>query len=209
MSISTLAQSEKHLEDWIVANQDRIALGHYPANADPPAENIRITGRVIGRQVRLPSGRLDLLTAQWGSLTVVELKKGTADSHTFAQVMRYMNDMKEIQQRVQFKRWNDPDFSRIDYRPQFCEPPLVNGLIVCQGFADKRLQFSCMGNHITVIQYRYIPETDWYSFSNPDDDYDYGDLLDIYDDFAHGFIGQEFLTILEEVTENSRRGGLR
>lgn len=51
--------------------------------------------KVIAQQLTLPSGRLDILLSDSnGTMCVVELKKGSANTDALNQVLRYQNDLK-------------------------------------------------------------------------------------------------------------------
>lgn len=70
----SIAPSERHLEDWIVA--------HNPFNL-----------KLIDRQLAVPSGVIDLLYAnEHGALVIMELKKGRIDDHAVGQMARYAAD---------------------------------------------------------------------------------------------------------------------
>lgn len=79
---------EKDIEQWMFDNPDKCKLG--------PVQ----IGKWIGRQITLPSGRLDLL-GTWKDyederVVVVELKNTELDESALAQVVRYAHDVKNI-----------------------------------------------------------------------------------------------------------------
>lgn len=91
----TKAPSEKHLEDWIVANPDRFALtyGGY--------EFFRIH-EILARQYRVPSGIMDILAVDThGCLMGIELKMGGIDNHAYTQAMKYRADLADLWSEVQ------------------------------------------------------------------------------------------------------------
>lgn len=84
------APSEKHLEDWIVANPELFGEDYDEDQIYPYVETI------VGRQVRLPSGIADLMGAAGDQFAVVELKAGAIDETCVGQVLRYMGDLKHL-----------------------------------------------------------------------------------------------------------------
>lgn len=69
--------SEKQLEDWIVEHPDKLQEGI----------------EIVGRQICLPHGRLDLLG--WNNaVQVIELKVYPLKARDIAQVLRYIYDVK-------------------------------------------------------------------------------------------------------------------
>lgn len=75
---STLAPTENHLEDWIVAN-----LSTFGQRTELPAR------RIVARQYECQTGYADLILACHASLAVVELKKGEIDLKAIGQVLKY------------------------------------------------------------------------------------------------------------------------
>ena len=72
---------EQHLEDWIVSDPSLIQEGLV----------------IVGRQVYLESGRLDLLALDpQGRWVVVEIKRGYVDRDTVAQVIDYAACLREL-----------------------------------------------------------------------------------------------------------------
>lgn len=69
---------EKYLENWIEYDPDLVSEGL----------------RIVGRQITLPSGRLDLLAVSpEGKWTVIEIKAGELASHVFTQALRYAESL--------------------------------------------------------------------------------------------------------------------
>jgi hypothetical protein len=78
--LSTVTIAERNLEDFVVAQLDRIEAGL----------------RLEGRQVYTPAGRLDLLCRdQHGNYVVVELKRMRGSDQVIGQILRYMGWVKE------------------------------------------------------------------------------------------------------------------
>jgi restriction system protein len=81
---------ESHLEDFLVENWDKTALGqthHIYAEE----------GQILGQQFPTDTGRIDVLAISKDrkELLVVELKKGRASDAVVGQVQRYMGYVKE------------------------------------------------------------------------------------------------------------------
>ena len=76
--------SERELEDWICKHCDD-ELGDYYL---PPL------GTLIGRQVQVEHGIIDLLSVSMGTTQVIELKKGALKEADVGQVLRYSWDVK-------------------------------------------------------------------------------------------------------------------
>lgn len=142
---STLAPSEKHLEDWIVAN---LSLFGEDARI-----NIR---RLVARQPQFPSGRPDLILAIQGSVSVVELKKDRADGRAVAQVLRYLGDIRMIHDYN-----NEGQFSHTYSAYEYpMGRPIVHGIIVAKSF-DDNAYLACINNNIDMLSYEYDGE-DYY-----------------------------------------------
>lgn len=77
-----IAPSERHLEDWLFEDVNR--LDNYPA-----------FDGVVYRQVSTSHGIIDLLVVESNSMTVIELKKGEIDDHALQQVLRYIGDLRD------------------------------------------------------------------------------------------------------------------
>src|SRR3990172_1466420 len=89
---NSLAPSEKHLEDYIWAHPE--CLGLVTKNSDDLGFPIF---ELVARQVKLPTGRVDLIgMAYMSSLAIIELKKGVIDTRALAQLLRYMRDVKKV-----------------------------------------------------------------------------------------------------------------
>ena len=72
--------AEKNLEDFVIAQLDRIEAGL----------------RLEGRQLTTPAGRIDLLCRdQQGNYVVVELKRMRGSDQVIGQILRYMGWVKE------------------------------------------------------------------------------------------------------------------
>ena len=76
--------SERELEDWICEHWDDEG-SEYP---------VPFSGALIGRQVQVEHGIIDLLSVGMGTTRVIELKKGTLKESDIGQVLRYSWDIK-------------------------------------------------------------------------------------------------------------------
>ena len=84
-------QLEKHLEDWI--------------EADPSLLQAGLT--IIGRQITVVGGRLDLLAVDpQGRMVVIELKPGNLDRATIAQVLDYASSLENTPYEVLLEKLN-------------------------------------------------------------------------------------------------------
>lgn len=120
-----LAPNEKHLEDWIVQNP--LALGFDEYDFPPLEDEIFPHYELVGRQVPLPSGYCDLVAEQMDFLSIIELKKGAIGFKAFAQLLRYMRDVREV--------WNHGALGGLpipDNRPDFnfWLQPHIRGVLI-------------------------------------------------------------------------------
>lgn len=153
----TQAPSEKHLEDWIVANPEKFA----------PDElvNVFCIERIIGRQYRLPSGILDILAINtFGTLLAFELKQGAIDSKAYTQAMKYSNDLFNIWASVQGILAVQMDNMNIDANVMNT-PPSQGFHVVLVGSHIKKdnTQYVCYTEGISTVLYDYLG--DGYKFS--------------------------------------------
>lgn len=150
---STIAPSEKHLEDWIVNNIELFA------------EDARLqVRRIVARQPEFPSGRPDLILATVGSVAVVELKKYKADGQAVAQVLRYLGDM-----RIVHDYHNEGEFTHHFNMHNYAISgrPILHGVIVAAGF-DNNAYLACINNNIDMLVYDFDGQD--YSFDDADND---------------------------------------
>lgn len=162
---STLAPSEKHLEDWICTTPHFIKYGAIE--------------RVVARQVVFPSGRCDVIAIVpiphqrtiapcMTSLSVIEIKKGAIDSHTLAQCLRYMRDLKEIYMHVRYPAFTEDQNIYDGYTDGciFTEangiPSEISGMIIGHSCSDPNILIACEAAGIQVYFYKF--ENDFYEF---------------------------------------------
>ena len=130
------APSERHLEDWIVAN--------------PPIE-LGI-GEIVGRQMKMPTGIADLITFSDG-LKVVELKKGAIDSHSIAQVLSYIRSLNALYMEfhIEAASWKDHSRHRLPFSwrtlsskdLRYIGYENVEGILIGNGLKDINLIYTC------------------------------------------------------------------
>lgn len=93
-----LAPSEKHLEDWIVANFNDFK------------QQVNTGFRyIIARQPEFPCGKPDLIVAARGQLFVVELKLGVIDEKAVAQCLRYRGALYDLHEHLEHRYWDEVD----------------------------------------------------------------------------------------------------
>lgn len=153
----TIAPSEKSLEDWICA---------FPSWCEGLSFR-----KIIDRQVRVPSGIIDVLALgsgiQWddswspdvSTLYVVELKKGTITHSTVTQCLRYMTDIKKTLQYVIM------DIVKPNPLAYFSPPdcvlesahiyPEIMGVVVGYDVEDENVIHACHAANIVPVTYEY------------------------------------------------------
>ena len=178
MSNSTLAPSEKHLEDWIVANPKKFLPNHW-LNQDRVTTSPFIE-YIVARQVGLPYGIADLFVKARQSTYVIELKKGVIDAASIAQCLRYMECFNRIRMIVHIDLWHDSPGFRKPYEND------TRGMIVGNSIADKHIPFICESLGIVPVYYDYIDGS--YVFS-PEYHWTLTDDHEHYKDRADGAIG--------------------
>lgn len=154
------APSERHLEDWIVANPEKAMLE-----------------TIVGRQIKLPSGIADLLISQDDIAYIVELKKDTLNAKTLAQLLRYRHDMLKI--------W---EMSVLVF-PDECRNPTnietrLAGILIGHS-VDEDTVIAAHGAGVLTIRYEYTG--DGYMFY---DIYPRFIQQSVYAEYAHGHIGE-------------------
>lgn len=163
---STLAPSEKHLEDWIVANFEEFGD---PVDVD--VENghlVHVEGiapyffELVEKQYPLPSGRPDLICYRCGTVSAVELKKGAITYDVIGQCLRYIYDLREIFGWV-FARYTDftDETNPYNYSNIGCIEPSefpnseITGMVVGSSFIDSNIPLVCAASNIKVVTYEY------------------------------------------------------
>lgn len=215
MSHSTLAPSEKHLEDWIVANCQFVGdSGEYDEEdwlddcPHLPDGSIITTGldRVIARQLTLPSGICDLIALATNfyynpTLAVVELKKGVIDTLAFTQCLRYMRDLNEIffytmVERDLYKSYRP--MSKFDF--SLGATPEISGILIGHSVQDNNLLIACEAAGIQVYTYEY---RDGFYFFQSQWVNAVDGLIEIHRDFSRGALGDAMEEIIR-LNLNSR-----
>ena len=144
-SQSTIAPSEKHLEQWIVDNFPHV-------REVIPQFNLR---RIVARQLQLSTGIPDLIVAIKLGIRVIELKKGVVDGAAVAQVIRYVGELDYMYgwATSRITSEDDPHYFDYDNYPDVTTP-MVQGILIGHSF-DKNALLACYTNHIQAWEYRY------------------------------------------------------
>lgn len=216
---STLAPSEKHLEDWIVKNFHGFGTiwqdGELPDICYPEVpyriDNSRLVSpffnSIVGRQFPLPSGRPDLLARNETQIAAIEIKKGAITYETIGQCLRYMYDLRQIFYRKFHKLvsgWtNDGSFQ---YEPdgisdlETHEYPQseIFGLVVGHSLQDKNIALVASVARIQVVTYTY--DGFGYQFNH---ETIYGEENLDYGDYVNGSLGGVMASIM---VRRSKRG---
>jgi len=143
------APSEKHLEDYIAE------MGMPEIYSPVPTFDV-----LIGRQVQLPEGVIDLLYTNESSISVVELKKAALDDSALRQVLRYQSQLTSI---WEFYTDTRPPVNSDPVFPYGASP--IRAALI--GYSiDRHTLLACHAVGIDVWLYRYA-ESDteyWYDF---------------------------------------------
>lgn len=129
-----IAPSEKHLEDWIVANPNRVRYFD--------GQNwVRPFHHLMGRQIKTMSGVIDLVV--WGDSLVcpIEIKREKLTAHHLVQLLSYMGDIDCYMRLIAYQEDK--------------EIPRIKGILIGHSFADRRLLCACMGANVEVLTYQY------------------------------------------------------
>lgn len=142
---SYLAPSERHLEDWIAHNFDNFnqQIGY----------NFH---RLIGRQVRFPSGVADLVIAGACCIFVVELKKGRLDGAAVSQLNHYLSDGLAMHRYLNANHYEKDDL--LSHKSDVSErvgSPSFRGILIGSSF-DRLAEKTCASMDIDLIQYSLI-----------------------------------------------------
>lgn len=228
---SSKAPSEKHLEDWIVANphlvhgevtnltETPIPDEYLSHSIDLGNDNVAwpLFDHIIARQPRWPVGHPDLIVKTSGhysidgkSVAAVELKLGNVDIKALTQCVRYMAGLKEIMAYAQLQSDKPAKFPNRLYSPWINDYPEgeITGVLIGHGFDDKHIPILCAYSNITLVLYDYHPSDDRYTFESVF--YEKGhDVTGIYKDWGRGAIGKALLDVCEgnAIIEERRRKG--
>jgi len=137
-----IAPSEKHLEDWIAGNLEELSPYF----------------RLLDRQLRLPSGTLDLLmvTDTQNRLEVIELKQGSIDTKTVIQVLRYMNDLQGIYQNITCELLKSQTIEWEEFDWLFnLEKIHIQGMVIGHSIQSDHILYACEAANITVMTYEF------------------------------------------------------
>ena len=158
------APSERALENWIWDHPEQFGTIHDMTDCYGEPDTIIPFGKVIGRQITVPSGIIDLLIIDEHnkSVVVVELKKGKLDTKPFAQVLRYMYDLREMFLRMYEDCGFPSDSDDQEYRYRLgtmhdmCNGsmPEILGVIIGHDITDSNLLIACETAFIDAYVYR-------------------------------------------------------
>jgi len=168
------APSEKHLEDWIVNNSLRFGSPETACEQFPvdPCDYFWLSEetfilpyvrQLIGRQVRVAHGIIDLLSRGDDSIEVIELKKDAITLESVAQCARYIHDVKSVTRHVfasEKPDWIDTGiwFGLWDERMQ---SPMVSGGVVGRSLPDKNTMALAALCNIDLVVYDYAPDDEY------------------------------------------------
>lgn len=197
------APSEKHLEDWIVANRELFE----------PQEELHFPylERIIARQPRLPSGIADLIGVNCDQVVVVELKRDLIDEKVIGQTLRYMANLKRMWNhawQIGLKRDGSEQYTYCFRQPLSLVHGLrgeVGGLIVGHRIEKQSVIDAAAGAGIDVVTYDYVDDS--YVFYDWSGSHSEAFNQAIFD-FAYGAIGEAMRDVmrLRSQFEDERRG---
>lgn len=134
---SSFAPSEKHLEDWLVANphviQDIIGTPH------------KIQGQhfLMGRQIPCTAGIVDLLFYGQYLPTPVELKIGKLTPEHLAQLLAYMGDIHFTMRII-----SQEEVGHMNIPP-------MRGVLIGHSVENDRLLHACLGANVNLLLYEF------------------------------------------------------
>lgn len=157
-----LAPSERHLEDYIWAHPEALGIRDWPGGDSAPLY------QMFRRQFWVPSGRIDILGADW-QLCAFELKKGALTANSLAQLLRYMYELKTAIFHVlndmagdrTTLAWLDKSFKG----DNFDLDELVRGVLIGHSYEDENLLIACDACKVDVYLYQF--DGVGYSFERP------------------------------------------
>lgn len=142
------APSEKHLEDWILANPIELGWMEVPDYVLP--DGVMLDYEPLGRQVKVPSGVIDILAFSWDSIYIIELKKGEIGVSAFFQLLRYMRDVSNLWETM-ITAMPYPDFPDGNQYTQ----PKVCGILIGNNIPDKDFLIAADAAKVMVATYDF------------------------------------------------------
>jgi hypothetical protein len=146
---STLAPSEKHLEDWICDNLPLFCNTYL----DGTLSTVPYVTNVLKRQPRFPTGIPDLVVSMdhW-RIGVVELKREVITPNAAIQCLRYMYDLRYIMAEVVEKRHSEAvslyeAFNMMSY--------FIRGILVGHSLSDDFMLPGLEVANIEFVTYTY------------------------------------------------------
>jgi hypothetical protein len=157
------APSERHLEDWIVANPD--------AFKEPVLQwQRRFVDQFIARQIKFADGVIDLIGVKDHHVKIIELKKERADGRALAQLLFYMQHVRRAFDSFATDMWSAGRLSQ-HYGFAYAGIHFVEGILVARDF-DLKTYVACFEANVLPIAYEYNAGD--YSFCIPN-------MCNIYD----------------------------
>lgn len=151
-----IAPTEKHLEDWIVANPKAFF------------DQTWIRGRrIVSRQFRLANGITDLIVAVPLGIRVIELKKGVVTCDAIAQVMRYVGELRDLYNYMTFQTTGQDDPHEHTPAYEINSDLMVQGVVIGHSFQREAL-LACGTNRLPAFTYQYDGEN--YGFTDVSND---------------------------------------
>lgn len=144
------APSERHLEDWIVANWERFGESHHRRFAE-------YSMRLLERQYSVPCGRVDLIgtcSPYQPLIQVIELKKGAVTYRSIGQCLRYMRHLDHLAHLQTKEMIQSPERFELGVDID----PLVWGYVVGHSVEDDAVAMVAFQANIEVIIYDYDGE---------------------------------------------------
>lgn len=156
------APSEKHLEDWIVANPEKVYYQEEPYE-DKWDGKMPLFGTLIARQAKLPSGICDLIATDMQDgyyvIYAIELKKGAIDSDTICQCLRYIHDLKDLVQHTKMHTGGKAFQYSVHHFPE------VRGIVVGHWLKDANVPLFADAANILPVTYEYDLDAEEYVFT--------------------------------------------
>ena len=193
------APSEKHLEDWIVANPEKTLPNFWYDGHD---FHVPLISTILRRQPNFSHGRPDIVFKSPTAVCVMELKRGPIKADTVTQCLRYMYDLRDIGYSRHNQEWN---VGKRELPIPEIQNRAVLGFVVGNSIPDSNLLLACELIEITPILYEYDGEN--YTFKIRHRKHNLRDMTAF--DWADGAVGDAFLDAMYELRRREEQRGLR
>lgn len=199
-----IAPSETHLEDWIVGNLPLFGSYYEFDEASGISQFVR---RLIARQLRLPSGRADLVGLTHialPSVTIIEIKRDEINEKTVAQCLRYMRDLQDIFFHTQHE-WSMGRADRA-YDAEsvvYCRNgwlPEISGMVVGHRLANENVAIACEACGILPVVYDF--NDGGYTFAR--EEVNHAPIAICYE-FSMGAVGDAIREVLQTRIDYKKR----